>query len=119
MKDAILMVFIIIFKICLMAFIFIHFEFIYYFQEVYKEQQVIFCTLSSSTVRKLSKFGWHPDIIVIGRFGQNSFFFDFCQNSDEAAQCTEPATWAAIIHAPRCILVGDFQQLPTIVISKA
>ncbi|PAV60431.1 hypothetical protein WR25_23761 isoform A [Diploscapter pachys] len=71
--------------------------------EVYREQQVIFCTLSSSTVRKLSKFGWHPDIIVI----------------DEAAQCTEPATWAAIIHAPRCILVGDFQQLPTIVISKA
>lgn len=60
-----------------MAFIFIYFEFICYFQEVYKEQQVIFCTLSSSTVRKLSKFGWHPDIIVIGRFGKNSFFSIF------------------------------------------
>ncbi|KIH49226.1 hypothetical protein ANCDUO_20700 [Ancylostoma duodenale] len=37
---------------------------------------------------------------------------------DEAAQATEPVTWAAVVQAKRCILAGDHAQLPSTILSQ-
>ncbi|CAD6184150.1 unnamed protein product [Caenorhabditis auriculariae] len=68
-------------------------------RNVYLRRKAVFCTLSSSAIRFLPRLNWHADVLII----------------DEAAQCTEPAVWAAIVGTKRCILVGDPAQLPAVV----
>ncbi|KAK6726070.1 hypothetical protein RB195_004406 [Necator americanus] len=71
-------------------------------KDAYKKRLVIFCTLTSSAVQRLAQVNWHPDVIII----------------DEAAQASEPVSWAAIVQAKRCILAGDHAQLPSTILSR-
>lgn len=72
------------------------------YKSCYKRRNVIFCTVSSSVIQRLEQLDWFPEVIII----------------DEAAMCIEPWSWAALLKARRCILVGDQAQLPAIVVSK-
>lgn len=72
-------------------------------KDSYKKRLVVFCTLTSSAIQRLSQVNWHPDVIII----------------DEAAQASEPIAWAAIVQAKRCVLAGDYAQLPCTVLSSA
>lgn len=67
-------------------------------------------------MQSLEDYNWTPDVVIIGSLILHSYiFFLFL---DEAAQCTEPQAWAAILKARRCILVGDHAQLPPSVKSE-
>ncbi|VDO76414.1 unnamed protein product [Heligmosomoides polygyrus] len=70
-------------------------------KESYKKRLVIFCTLTSSAIQRLSQVNWQPDLVII----------------DEAAQASEPVAWAAVVQAKRCILAGDHAQLPSTILS--
>ncbi|KAK0407333.1 hypothetical protein QR680_019139 [Steinernema hermaphroditum] len=70
-------------------------------QSIFSSKSVIFCTVSSSSVRGLKKLGFQPDIVLL----------------DEAGQAMECATWLPLLQGSRGILVGDHRQLSAVVTS--
>ncbi|KAF1770490.1 hypothetical protein GCK72_002309 [Caenorhabditis remanei] len=74
-------------------------------RSIYSPRQAIYSTLGTSSIQKLNEYGWKADVMIV----------------DEAAQCTEPATWVPVLTTPSCkklILVGDQKQLPAVVFSE-
>ncbi|VDK42839.1 unnamed protein product [Anisakis simplex] len=67
-------------------------------KNVISEKQVIFCTVSSSSLHSLKRFGFMADLLII----------------DEAGQVMECATWLPILQSKRCVLCGDQHQLPAV-----
>lgn len=80
------------------------------FEETLKGADVIFSTLTSSTLNGQLKY------LINGNSG-DSFQFDVVI-VDEAAQAMEAAAWIPLAHAKTCILAGDHQQLPMTIVSQ-
>uniref|UniRef100_A0AC34GR87 DNA helicase n=2 Tax=Panagrolaimus sp. ES5 TaxID=591445 RepID=A0AC34GR87_9BILA len=70
---------------------------------ILKGSNIIFSTLSSSSVRNLRGFGFKPDLVIV----------------EEAGQSIECITWLALLQAPRAILAGDDFQLGPVLKSQA
>ncbi|CAI2302488.1 unnamed protein product [Caenorhabditis sp. 36 PRJEB53466] len=73
-------------------------------KDIYRSTRAIFTTLGTSSIQKLPEYDWNADVMLV----------------DEAAQCTEPATWVPVLTTPQCkklVLVGDQKQLPAVVLS--
>uniref|UniRef100_A0A1I7YPL5 Thioredoxin domain-containing protein n=1 Tax=Steinernema glaseri TaxID=37863 RepID=A0A1I7YPL5_9BILA len=70
-------------------------------KSIFESKSVIFCTVSSSSVRGLKKMGFEPDIVLI----------------DEAGQAMECAIWQPLLQGSRGVLVGDHRQLSAVITS--
>lgn len=74
------------------------------YRSIFSTRRAIFTTMGTSSIQKLPEYSWNADVMLV----------------DEAAQCTEPATWVPVLTTPSCkklVLVGDQKQLPAVILS--